>query len=194
VKVEDNRSLGEKAKNVLSNAGEQYVEALGFVADKTVDLAHQLMDKVTGEAPVMDEEIAEAALKRQELREKEEMDRFRAEGATSSERRDTGGAPVTDEEIAAAALIHHQLSRGSDGPELRKLQLEANVKRIQEEQQLNRQHAEIMRDVKQKQAEEVVRLENKQNEQQAQKCHEAMKKSGACHPHDVTVTKITEIH
>lgn len=63
-KVEEDRSFGDKVK----------------------DFAHNLKEKVTGEGHVKDSDIACAAHKHDELKNKEELDRFRAEGA--SERKD----------------------------------------------------------------------------------------------------------
>jgi len=68
VEVEDNRSIGEKAK-----------EALHHAAEKTKEVAHDIKEKLTPE--VKDKDIAKAERKYNELKVKEDNDRFRAEGA-----------------------------------------------------------------------------------------------------------------
>jgi len=69
-KIEDDRSLGDKAKDMFHNA-----------AEKTKEVAHDIKEKITGMGEVKDSDIAHAALKHDELKQKEELDRMQAEGA-----------------------------------------------------------------------------------------------------------------
>jgi len=144
-KVEDDRSLGEKAKNALHNA-----------AEKTKEVAHDIKEKLTPE--VKDKDIAKAERKYNELKVKEDMDRFQAEGANE-----------------------------------RRQQLMGDAHQMQAEELANRKRAEMHREERHEKAEKVAQLQDKQNEQQAEKCHKAMMRGGAC-PQETKITRVTEIH
>jgi len=144
-KVEDDRSLGEKAKDALHHA-----------AEKTKEVAHDIKEKLTPD--VKEKDIAKAERKYNELEVKEDMDRFRAEGAQE-----------------------------------RRQELMGDAKKMEAEEFANRQKAEENRGERMDQAEKVAKLEKKQQEQHAEKCHKAMMRGGAF-PEDVKVTRVTEIH
>uniref|UniRef100_A0A914XIL0 Uncharacterized protein n=1 Tax=Plectus sambesii TaxID=2011161 RepID=A0A914XIL0_9BILA len=148
-KVEDDRSLGEKAKDAMHNA-----------AEKTKDMAHNLKEKVIGEGHVTDSDIARAEMKQQELGHKEKIDRMRAEGAAD-----------------------------------RKEELHSNFQNLQDKEFANRMEAARHHEKRMDQADEVNRLQYKQNQQQAERCHEALNRQGAC-PTDsgCKVTRVTETH
>jgi len=127
-KIEDDRSLGEKAKDALHN-----------VAEKTKEVAHDIKEKLTPE--VKDKDIAKAERKYNDLKVKEDMDRFQAEGARERREELIGDA----KQMEAEELANRKRAECNREQRFDQAEKVADLQRKQNEQQADKCHKAMMR-------------------------------------------------